>query len=111
MRLHKLTLRNFMPYRAEQSVTFPAGSRNVVVIYGDNMRGKTSFLNALRFVFFGNATARHLRRIDLVNLINNQAKEDGDWTLAVTVELESDRSIYELRRGITTGATCRPSNF
>ena len=98
MRLRKLTLRNFMPYRSEQTVTFPAGSRNVVVIYGDNMRGKTSFLNALRFVFFGNATARHLRRIDLINLVNSQAKADGDWTLAVTVELESDHSVYELRR-------------
>lgn len=98
MRLNKITFKNFMPYRREQSVVFSSGSRNVVVVYGDNMRGKTSFLNAIRFAFFGYATARHLRNIDRINLINDEAKAIGDWTLSVSVEVETASAVYELRR-------------
>lgn len=76
----------------------PSGSRNVVVVYGDNMRGKTSFLNSIRFAFFGYATARQSRQIDRMDLINEDAKLAGDWSLFVSVELDANGSQYELRR-------------
>lgn len=87
-----------MPYKGAQEVVFPTGPANVCVVYGDNMRGKTSFLNAIRFAFFGRATARHLRDISPIDLFNVEAAEDGDWTLGVTVTFEHDNIEYEVRR-------------
>lgn len=102
MKLKRLQIRNFMPYRGVQEVLFPTGPANVCVVYGDNMRGKTSFLNAIRFAFFGRATARHLRDINQIDLFNVEAAEAGDWTLGVTVEFEHDKIDYEVRRELRT---------
>ena len=98
MKLKLLKLNNFMPYKGRQEFEFPVGSANVCVVYGDNMRGKTSFLNAIRFAFFGRATARHLRDINPIDLFNVEAVDDGDWSLGVTVHFEHDGIDYEVRR-------------
>lgn len=56
MRLVSLSMQNFMPYKGENSIAFPEDeTRNVMVVFGDNMRGKTSLLNALRWAFYGKA--------------------------------------------------------
>ena len=66
MKLVSLSMSNFMPYKGTNEIVFPkADFRNVMVIFGDNMRGKTSLLNALRWVFYGKAMGRHLREIPL----------------------------------------------
>lgn len=98
MKLKRLQIKNFMPYKGLQDVAFPMGSANVCVVYGDNMRGKTSFLNAIRYAFFGRATARHLRDIDKIDLFNVDAADAGDWTLSVVVEFEHEGVDYEVRR-------------
>ena len=50
MKLIRLSVTNFMPYRGENTIDFPLDeTRNVMIIFGDNMRGKTSLLNALRW--------------------------------------------------------------
>ena len=47
MKLIDLSMKNFMPYRGLQRLSFPEDpQRNVMVVLGDNMRGKTSLLNA-----------------------------------------------------------------
>lgn len=102
MKLKLLKINNFMPYKGLQQIDFPTGSANVCVVYGDNMRGKTSFLNAIRFAFFGRATARHLRDIDPINLFNIESAEEGDWTLGVTVHFEHEGIDYEVRRELRT---------
>ena len=64
MKLHSLTARNFMPYKGEMELTFPQDEqRNVMIVFGDNMRGKTSILNAIRWAFYGEALGRHSRPI------------------------------------------------
>lgn len=98
MRLRRIAIRNFMPYRGDQEILFPQGEANVVVVYGDNMRGKTSLLNAIRFAFFGKATARHLREIDRLSLFNREAAAQGDWTLSVTVDFDHAGSDYRITR-------------
>jgi DNA sulfur modification protein DndD len=56
MKLLKLTATNFMPYKGTMSLSFPTKpEQNVMIVYGDNMRGKTSLLNALRWAFYGKA--------------------------------------------------------
>jgi recombinational DNA repair ATPase RecF len=79
MKLLELQLLNFMPYGGEHRIAFPTDpSRNVMVLFGDNMRGKTSFLNAIRWGLFGYALGRHRNRLDLAQMINVDAVAQGD---------------------------------
>ncbi len=102
MKLIKLLMQNFMPFRGEQEVTFPTKpGQNVMIVLGDNMRGKTSLLNAIRWGFYGVATGRHLRNIPLHLLHNTDAASDDDWEMSVSIEFESDGHHYDLRRRAT----------
>lgn len=99
MKLMTLSMRNFMPYKGESKLDFPKQeARNVMVVFGDNMRGKTSLLNAIRWAFYGRALGRHLREIPLHELLNKEAAEQGDFTLEIVVEFLADGHQYELRR-------------
>ena len=40
----------------------------VMLVFGANMRGKTSLLNAIRWALFGRALDRHSRDIDLIDI-------------------------------------------
>lgn len=105
MILQTLSATNFMPYRGKMSISFPTErDRNVMLVLGDNMRGKTSLLNAIRWVFYGKAIGRHSREIALFDLINTEATMEGDWSMEVVVTFEDDGHRYELRRTVTKRA-------
>lgn len=99
MKILSLWMTNFMPYKGEQRVDFPTDpTMNVMVVFGDNMRGKTSLLNALRWVFYGRAYGRHLHEIPGHKLLNSEAAAEGDFNMEVRVRYEADGHIYDLRR-------------
>ena len=99
MKLHSLTARNFMPYKGEMKLTFPQDEqRNVMIVFGDNMRGKTSILNAIRWAFYGEALGRHSRPIPLQEIVNNDATLEDDWRVEVHVKFEANGHAYDLRR-------------
>ena len=101
MNLVEATFVNFMPYKGSQNVVFPSpGQGNVMLIFGDNMRGKTSFLNALRWCFFGKLKGRHLNTIPLLEAVNVDAAKSGDWNMSVRLEFDHDGFRYDLRRSI-----------
>ena len=101
MKLKELSIYNFMPYKGEQKIKFPQHeTQNVMLLFGDNMRGKTSFLNAIRWGFYGKALARHLRKIDRVDLVNIQAASEGDWKMEIGITFTHNEVEYELRRCI-----------
>ena len=76
MKIEKLIINNFMPYKGDQIIEFPLHeTQNVMLLFGDNMRGKTSFLNAIRWCFYGIALGRHLREIPRINLVNSDASK------------------------------------
>ena len=105
MILHTLASINFMPYKGKMAIVFPTDKdKNVMLVYGDNMRGKTSLLNALRWVFYGKAVGRHSREIPLFELMNKDATLEGDWSMEVAVTFEADGHKYELRRTATKRA-------
>jgi DNA sulfur modification protein DndD len=105
MKLLKLTCTNFMPYKGTMTLSFPTESeRNVMVIYGDNMRGKTSLLNALRWGFYGKALGRHSRELPLQDLINKEATLEGDWSMETCIAFEDSGHTYEYRRRATKHA-------
>ena len=102
MKLTTLSMKNFMPFRGVQQMTFPADAQqNVMVVFGDNMRGKTSLLNALRWGFYGAAMTRHLRPIETHQIHNRDAAAERDWEFEVVIEFEADGHAYELRRKAT----------
>jgi len=116
MKLTSLTVENFMPYKGETTLAFPQDPmRNVMVIFGDNMRGKTSLLNALRWVFYGRAQGRHLRELPLHELHNKEAALEGSWTMEVSVRFEAEGHRYDLRRRATkrplVAQPSRPEDF
>ena len=116
MKLISLTVENFMPYKGEATLAFPQDPmRNVMVVFGDNMRGKTSLLNALRWVFYGKALGRHLRELPLHELLNREATLEGCWTMDVSVQFEAEGHLYDLRRRATKRAIVaqptRPEDF
>ena len=102
MKLRELTINNFMPYKGEQNIIFPEHeTQNVMLLFGDNMRGKTSFLNSIRWGFYGTALGRHLRTIPRVNLVNMDAAAEGNWSTSVVIKFNHGDRLYELRRQIT----------
>ncbi|MEW6344922.1 MAG: AAA family ATPase [Pseudomonadota bacterium] len=116
MKLISLTVENFMPYKGEVTLAFPQDpTRNVMVVFGDNMRGKTSLLNALRWVFYGKALGRHLREVPLHELLNKEAALEGCWTMDVSVQFEAEGHLYDLRRRATkrniVAQATRPEDF
>jgi hypothetical protein len=99
MKLVKLTMNNFMPYKGVNSIEFPTDdSRNIMLVLGDNMRGKTSLMNALRWGFYNTAVGRHSRLIHLQSIINKDAAAEDDWTVEVHIIFEEEGHVYELRR-------------
>ena len=99
MKLIRLTLKNFMPFKGEAILEFPGGdSQNTLIVLGDNMRGKTSLLNGIRWAFYENAQGRHLRPIPLHLMPNREAVVAGDWSMEARIEFEASGSRYDLRR-------------
>ncbi|WP_332713843.1 AAA family ATPase [Pelagibacterium mangrovi] len=116
MKLHTLTMRNFMPYNGEIVLDFPTDEqRNVMIVFGDNMRGKTSLLNALRWGFYGKAIGRHSRPIGLQDIVNKDAASAGDWKVQVFIQFEANGYKYDLRRTADRRANVaiptRPEDF
>lgn len=116
MKLVKLSMENFMPYKGKTSIVFPTDEQqNVLIIFGDNMRGKTSLLNAIRWGFYEKALGRHLRELPLHELHNKEAGGEGDWSMEVRIEFEADGHAYNLLRRATkksiVAQPTRPEDF
>lgn len=101
MIIKELVINNFMPYKGLHKITFPQHeTQNVMLVYGDNMRGKTSFLNSIRWGFYGVALGRHLRVIPRIRIINIEAASEDDWEVSIMLRFINDGKEYELRRSI-----------
>ena len=99
MKLKRLTMHNFMPYKGEAVLDFPQdASQNTLIVFGDNMRGKTSLLNAIRWAFYGTAIGRHLRKIPLHQMPNRESVSNGDWSMEARIEFDVNGDQYDLRR-------------
>ena len=99
MKLLNAKVKNFMPYKGEQEITFPTGMQsNVLLVFGDNMRGKTSFLNTIRWCFYEKALGRNLKPIDPISILNTDAAAEGDWHVSVYLNFKHEEHEYDLRR-------------
>lgn len=74
MRFVTMDLTDFGPYRGTQQFNF-AQQPGVELVWGENGRGKTTFLNALRWALFGVVLGRSSSQIDLTKVGN---RDDAD---------------------------------
>ncbi|HQS44801.1 MAG: hypothetical protein B7Y12_00480 [Rhizobiales bacterium 24-66-13] len=99
--LKALHLKNFGAFKGEQVFRFPAGN-GVTVFFGENMRGKTTLLNAIRFALIGKIIGRGRRDVSWHDTENWEARADGVFGFEVRLELTYAGADYRLTR------TCRP---
>lgn len=96
--IRSISLTDFGPFKDEQRIDFPADG-GVSIIYGENMRGKTTLLNAIRYALFGRVLTRGAAQVALHQIGNwETAKEKGKFGFKVVLEFEHEGSKYELTR-------------
>ncbi|MEI7923595.1 MAG: AAA family ATPase [Planctomycetota bacterium] len=95
--LQNLSLENFGPYKGQQNIEFPTDG-GVVIVYGENMRGKTTLLNAIRYAFFGTVLTRREARLTLANIENWESADEGKHGFKVILSFEHDEANYKLTR-------------
>lgn len=100
LRLKQLEIEGFGPFADPQRLIFPEGD-GVVVIYGENMRGKTTLLNAIRYAFFGKVLGRGRRERHIHLLSNRERAAQGRFGFSVTLSFDFDGQAYELFRSHT----------
>lgn len=99
IKFNQLSLTNFMPFYGNNYLDF-SGSNPVTVIYGENMWGKTSILNAIRWSWYGIILDRFNNRIPRKKLINWEIIEQGNYTVQVGLTFSVDDDEYILTRKI-----------
>jgi DNA sulfur modification protein DndD len=96
--IRSISLTDFGPFKGEQRIEFP-GESGVSIIYGENMRGKTNLLNAIRYALFGKVITRGDRQIALHQIGNwETAAEKGKYGFKVVLAFEHEGAKYELTR-------------
>lgn len=99
MHFKELQLKNFIPYKGNQTIEFPSDKqRNVLIVFSDNEGGKTSLFNAIRWVLYGKAYTRHKAVIGLHQIFNKEAIEERENEFFVRLDYEADGINFSLKR-------------
>ena len=77
LRFKRLSMENFGPYRDREVIEFPA-EKGVVIIRGRNGRGKTTILNAIRFLLFGQIKQNGKKAVPLNKFVNQIGEKNGN---------------------------------
>lgn len=109
MKINRIRLTNFRCYKGQQDwldlSTTPTA--NLVIVFGENMKGKTSLLQAIRWCLYGSARDRQGKEIPLVDpetkeqLLSRDAEFEGTYSLAVEIEFEHENEAHILRRSVS----------
>lgn len=79
MRLKELRLHNWGPYAGEQVLDLRTSpTAPVVLVHGENMRGKTSLLRALKWALYGVVHGHDGAEIPVGDFANYDARDRGD---------------------------------
>lgn len=104
MEIESLVLKNWGPYVGEHEVNLAVSdTAPVVVIHGENDRGKTSFLRAITFGLYG-AVREAGQKIPVQELASQRLLESGDevqFSVMIRFEHEGERFVIERSGGST----------
>lgn len=102
LRINAITLTDFAPFKGEQRISFRP-EPGVTLITGNNGRGKTWLLNAIRYALFGHVLGRTDGPRDLSRVANwETARETGVSAFKVVLEFEQDGTQYKLTRSFSS---------
>lgn len=88
MRLHSLTLKNFGVYRGVQTVTFSTlATKPITLIGGKNGTGKTSLLDSIPLLLYGNRARRILNGMAYGEYLHGLVHH-GERTASVALEFD-----------------------
>ncbi|MDM5225005.1 AAA family ATPase [Cytobacillus sp. NJ13] len=92
-----IEIEGFGPYKEKTIIAFPS-HEGVTLVYGENMRGKTSLLNAIRYSLFGKVIGRGSKEISLHKISNSENASEGKYGFKVTLTFSYNNEDYELVR-------------
>lgn len=97
MKIKKLELNNFRQFKGKNEIKFSMDDdKNITFIMAENGSGKTTIIEAFRFLFLGKTK---LKPDELINLDLSKDLSVGDnYEIKVIVELEYNKQIYEITR-------------
>lgn len=97
MRFEKLTIENFGPYKDKEVIDFTQDD-GVIIVWGDNGRGKTSVLNAFNFLFFSSVKDSSGKTDDFFSFVNDYGKAEGNYEYTITLDVTMDDRHYKISR-------------
>ena len=100
MIIRTVRLQHFGIFYGEQELEL---DRGLSVIHGENGRGKTTLLNAIKWALFGEYEDRQGRSVPPDVILNRDARRQGDRRFGVDIELEDGTSNVFVRRSATLG--------
>lgn len=101
MKIVKVILENFLPYYGRTEVPLQTDEdKPLILMVGENDRGKTAFLNALQWCLYGFDGNPPQTRTKRRSAINRKAVTEGDGETSVTIEFTHHGTVYRVRRYI-----------
>lgn len=97
LKITKVEIENFGPYKETETIQLPT-QNGVTVVYGENMQGKTSLLNAIRYALYGKVLGRGSKLQSFHKYSNEESAAEGRYGFKVTLCFECEGSSYELTR-------------
>jgi DNA sulfur modification protein DndD len=100
MKFKSIEIENFGPYFGVNKINLETNSNSpVILIHGENERGKTSLLHAFRWCLYGRTKDHSNRQINEMNFANWDAAESGeDFRVSVTLVLSTEDNEITLTR-------------
>ena len=100
MIFESITLENFGPFYEKNNLELSVNSSSpVIVIHGENGRGKTSFLKAIKWCLYGKVIGPDQVEIPEVDFANWDARDSGDqFTTSVEISFVENSEIFNLKR-------------
>lgn len=98
--LRGLDVEGFGPFADRAVLNFPE-QRGVTVVYGDNMRGKTSLMNAIRYTFFGEVQGRGEPTRRILSACNRDLVAEGKYGFTIRLALRYEGADFDLVREVT----------
>jgi len=101
MKFTRLQMLDFGPFHGTHEMLLDVGKNTpIIVVHGENMRGKTSLFNAFRWCLYGVARGRESELLSLNDLFNSVALEEGSTEASVQLHFEHEEEVYVATRRI-----------
>lgn len=97
----EIEIENFGPYFGKHPLDLGVSQdAPVILVHGDNMRGKTSLLNAIRWVLYGHALDRRNQPKPSHAFLSYDARDTGEYFMRVRLRFSHEGADWELQRHV-----------